>query len=206
MTMNSKQQLANSYCPKAAEEQRHVFRHFAFAPDHTDAGRAERLVAGKHEEIGVQILHVHVHVRDRWRTVHQRFGASVFDHKVDGLGGAEHEVTSFTSGAVFAGAALAAGVRSLGRRPWHAFDSGAAWYSLALQASLSGWAAHATAGFDAARLREAIALPEDYAIQTLIAIGRPGDAGLLPEALQQREHPNARRALSASVHHGRFGD
>lgn len=88
--------------------------------------------------------------------------------------------------------------------PWHAFDAGAAWANLALQASLSGWAAHAMAGFDAHALRKVIALPQDYAIQTVIAIGRRADRGVLPEALQAREVPNERRSLLETVSEGRF--
>lgn len=88
--------------------------------------------------------------------------------------------------------------------PWHAFDAGAAWANLALQASLSGWAAHAMAGFDAHALRHVIALPQDYAIQTVIAIGRRADKGVLPEVLQAREVPNERRSLLETVSEGRF--
>ncbi|MBP6738082.1 MAG: nitroreductase family protein, partial [Rhodobacteraceae bacterium] len=39
--------------------------------------------------------------------------------------------------------------RSEAANPSHAFDAGAAWMSLALQAHLAGWAAHGMGGFDA---------------------------------------------------------
>lgn len=88
--------------------------------------------------------------------------------------------------------------------PWHAFDAGAAWASLAFQATLSGWSAHGMAGFDADKLRAAVELPEGYAIQTVVAIGRRADKSVLPEALQSREMPNERRPLAQSVAEGRF--
>ena len=87
---------------------------------------------------------------------------------------------------------------------WHAFDTGAAWASLAFQATLSGWAAHGMAGFDADKLRAAVELPEGYAIQAVAAIGRRGDKSVLPEGLQSREAPNERRPLAQSAAEGRF--
>ncbi|WP_445289321.1 nitroreductase family protein [Variovorax atrisoli] len=88
--------------------------------------------------------------------------------------------------------------------PWHAFDAGAAWASLAFQATLSGWSAHGMAGFDADALRAAVNLPQSYAIQTVVAIGRRADKGVLPEALQAREVPNDRRPLAQSAAEGHF--
>ncbi|AVS68094.1 nitroreductase family protein [Paracidovorax avenae] len=87
---------------------------------------------------------------------------------------------------------------------WHAFDAGAAWASLALQATLSGWSAHAMAGFDAALVREAAAIPGGYAVQAVVAIGRRGDKGVLPEGLQSRESPNGRLPLAQLASEGRF--
>lgn len=89
---------------------------------------------------------------------------------------------------------------------WHAFDTGAAWASLALQAHLSGLAAHGLGGFDADKLRQAIGLPEDFAIETVAVVGKPGDKSLLPEALQARETPSDRKPLSQLACEGRFQD
>ena len=88
--------------------------------------------------------------------------------------------------------------------PWHAFDAGAAWLSIALQASLSGWAAHAMAGFDAHALGVAIGLPQDCHIDAVVAVGRQGKKELLPAALQEREAPNARLALDEIIQEGAF--
>ncbi|MGT2509324.1 nitroreductase family protein [Cupriavidus basilensis] len=86
----------------------------------------------------------------------------------------------------------------------HSFDAGAAWASLAFQVTLSGWHAHGIGGFDKARLREALAVPDDYAIEAVIAIGKQGNKSQLPEALQAREQPTQRHPLAHLVAEGRF--
>jgi nitroreductase len=88
--------------------------------------------------------------------------------------------------------------------PTHAFDSGAAWASLALQAQDTGWSAHAMAGFDQLRAREVLGIPDDYAIQAAIAIGRPGNPESLPEGLRAREFPSHREPLEQLIAEGRF--
>lgn len=87
---------------------------------------------------------------------------------------------------------------------WHSFDAGAAWASLAFQATLSGWSAHAMAGFDAEKLRAAIQLPQGYAIETVVAVGKKGDPAVLPEGVREREMPNDRRPLVDTVAEGVF--
>ena len=87
---------------------------------------------------------------------------------------------------------------------YHAFDAGAAWAQLGLQAHLNGLSAHAMAGFDADKLSENIALPTNHALHAVVAIGRQGDPTTLPEALQPREAPNGRIPLSAVAHRGTF--
>lgn len=89
--------------------------------------------------------------------------------------------------------------------PSHSFDTGAAWASLAFQATLSGWHVHGIGGFDRERARRALSVPADYAIEAVIAIGRRGDKAVLSETLQAREAPNQRLPLSRLVADGRFG-
>jgi nitroreductase len=86
----------------------------------------------------------------------------------------------------------------------HHFDAGAAWAHLALQATAMGYAAHAMAGFDQTRAREAFRVPDDFDIEVLVAIGQRGAAETLPVPLRAREQPSARRPLSDSVGEGRF--
>jgi nitroreductase len=86
----------------------------------------------------------------------------------------------------------------------HSFDTGAAWCSLALQARLSGWAAHGMAGFDKGRAAVELGVPEGYRVEAVVAIGRPGDKSLLPEPLQAREQPSDRVPLAHLVGEGHF--
>ncbi|MEM5403502.1 nitroreductase family protein [Paraburkholderia unamae] len=86
----------------------------------------------------------------------------------------------------------------------HSFDSGAAWAQLGLQASLSGWKAHGLAGIERERIRSELAIPDDYAIEAALAIGRAGDPAQLNEALRARELPNGRLPLAAISAEGAF--
>ena len=76
---------------------------------------------------------------------------------------------------------------------WAAFDCGAAWMSVALQARELGLFAHAMAGFDQARAHETLGVPaERYEALAMIAIGHRGDPTQLPDALRTREMPSGR--------------
>lgn len=86
----------------------------------------------------------------------------------------------------------------------HAFDAGAAWGYLALQAHISGFATHGMAGFDKQVMAKAINLPEGYVLHAVVAVGKQGDASALPEALQAREVPSPRQPVSAIALHGEF--
>jgi len=87
---------------------------------------------------------------------------------------------------------------------WHSFDAGAAWASLAFQAHLSGWVTHGMGGFDGAKLRGSLGVPDDVAIEAVVAVGKPGDKAGLPEGLQAREMPNDRLPLAQLVAEGRY--
>ncbi|MVA80803.1 nitroreductase [Agrobacterium vitis] len=88
--------------------------------------------------------------------------------------------------------------------PGHSFDAGTAWGYLALQAHLKGWSTHAMGGIDPVKTAEAVNMPEGYAMQVVIAIGRRASADQLPEALRGRETPSPRRPVDASAFHGTF--
>lgn len=89
--------------------------------------------------------------------------------------------------------------------PWHAFDAGAAWMSLALQGTLLGLVVHAMGGFDRGRAPAVLGLPPGHEVHCLVALGHPGDPALLPERVRDREAPNARHPITDFVHRGRFG-
>lgn len=86
----------------------------------------------------------------------------------------------------------------------HSLDAGAAWAYLALQATTLGWHAHAMAGFDVVRAAGVLNVPGNFRVETVIAIGRIGDKGVLPPPLQEREQPNARRPVEELVMEGQF--
>ncbi len=84
----------------------------------------------------------------------------------------------------------------------HAFDTGAAWMSLALQAHLMGLVAHGMEGFDYERAARAISLPPDHAIHCMVAVGQPGRREDLPEPYRTREEPNDRRPVASFAFQG----
>lgn len=86
----------------------------------------------------------------------------------------------------------------------HAFDAGAAWMSLALQAHLNGWIAHAMAGFDKPKAAQAVQVPADHELHAVVAIGKLGAPDLLPQAYRPREAPSGRLPLSDIAKHGTF--
>jgi nitroreductase len=86
----------------------------------------------------------------------------------------------------------------------HAFDTGAAWQNFALQGWLSKLAVHGIQGFDYERARSVLRIPEEYSIEAMAIVGRPGDTSNLPERYQGREHPNDRRPLSDTAREGLF--
>ncbi|MCC6142220.1 MAG: nitroreductase family protein [Candidatus Hydrogenedentes bacterium] len=89
--------------------------------------------------------------------------------------------------------------------PVHTFDAGAAFMNLALQGSAIDLVVHGMAGFDRDKARQDLGVPEDYAVEAMIAIGRPGDPDELPEPLRQREVPSGRNPITDFVREGGFG-
>jgi hypothetical protein len=59
-------------------------------------------------------------------------------------------------------------------------------------------------GFDYDRARKELRIPDDFQVEAMAAVGRPGPKELLPEKLRARETPNDRRKLSQSVFEGPF--
>lgn len=86
----------------------------------------------------------------------------------------------------------------------HAFDTGAAWYSLALQASLAGWHTHGMAGIDRDKAMHVLSVPEHYRVEAAVAIGRLADPSTLPDDLRAREIPSQRKPVDEFAFEGRF--
>jgi nitroreductase len=78
----------------------------------------------------------------------------------------------------------------------HSFDTGAAWASIALQATMLGYHAHGMVGVDFDRARETLKVPERYRFEAAAVIGRLGDIATLDEKLRAREAPSDRKPVS----------
>lgn len=86
----------------------------------------------------------------------------------------------------------------------HAFDTGAAWAYLALQATRAGYHVHGMGGLDRAKAMEALAVPEGFRVEIAVAIGRIAPKETLPEDLMKRETPSTRKPVEEFVSQGRF--
>jgi nitroreductase len=86
----------------------------------------------------------------------------------------------------------------------HSFDTGAAWENLALQGAAMGFVVHGMQGFSYSRAKEELQVPDEYAVEAMIAVGKPGKKEELPEELQQREYPSPRKELKEIVFEGPF--
>lgn len=86
----------------------------------------------------------------------------------------------------------------------HAFDTGAASFGVALQASLLGWNSRTVGGINRADAKVALGVPDDYAINVAIIIGRRGVVEDLPEKYRAREVLTDRLPLDRIVAEGRF--
>ena len=88
--------------------------------------------------------------------------------------------------------------------PSHSFDTGAAWQNLALQGSIDGLVVHGMGGFDAERARTLLNIPQDYAIEMMIAIGHPAAVDVLPEEMRSYEAPSSRKKVTEIAFEGAF--
>ncbi|MDR2366070.1 MAG: nitroreductase family protein [Zoogloeaceae bacterium] len=85
-----------------------------------------------------------------------------------------------------------------------AYDTGAAVAYLALQASISGWFAHIITGFDKEGAKTLLKVPEGYAVEVAVVIGRRGNPDILSQTLREREVPTLRLPLEDLAAEGRF--
>jgi len=86
----------------------------------------------------------------------------------------------------------------------HSYDAGAAWQNFALQGFHQGLVVHGMEGFDYERARAELHIPDEFQVEAMAAVGKPGAEELLPEKLQKRESPNDRRNLNQSICEGPF--
>ncbi len=86
----------------------------------------------------------------------------------------------------------------------HSYDCGAAWENFALQGFSQGLVVHGMQGFDYERARAELKIPNEFQVEAMAAVGKPGDPSVLPEKLRGKESPNDRRKLSESICEGAF--
>jgi len=90
--------------------------------------------------------------------------------------------------------------------PVHTFDSGSAFENLALQGGVMGLVIHGMAGFDRDKARTSLHVPEDYDVEAMIAIGKPGDPDELPENYREMDlNPSGRKKVEEFICEGPFG-
>jgi len=83
--------------------------------------------------------------------------------------------------------------------PTAAFDTGAAWMSMALQASMLGYITHGMAGFDSEKAAAACDLDSNWEVIALCALGKKGPIEALPERMRKSELPNSRKPLQQII-------
>ena len=101
--------------------------------------------------------------------------------------------------AVVVATKLEFGCRSSDRRDYAFFDCGLAVENLMLQGFKEGLYAHAIAGYDPVKIKEAFQIPDEHIIITLVALGYPGDDGSLNEKHKQLEHSQRIRKPESEV-------
>lgn len=141
-----------------------------------------------------------------WHFVYARRGTAHWDDLVALLSPFNSEWAQHAAALVFVVSqttrANSKGEKSPSRS--HAFDAGAAWGMLALQATKLGWHAHGMAGLEHEKAMPRLGIPEDWRIEIAVAIGKQGDGSLLSEALRARETPSVRKPLDEIASEGRF--
>jgi nitroreductase len=85
------------------------------------------------------------------------------------------------------------------QREYAFFDCGLAVENMMLQAFGEGLYAHAIAGYDPFKVKEAFGIPEEFIIITLVGIGYPGDEGHLNEKHKELEHGPRNRKPESEV-------
>ncbi len=86
----------------------------------------------------------------------------------------------------------------------HSYDTGAAWMALALEGSYRGYVVHGMEGFDYDKARKDLAIPDDYQVEAMFAIGKRAPVTDLPPELQKREVPSTRKNISEFAFEGKF--
>lgn len=137
-----------------------------------------------------------------WRFIYAKRDTPHWDHLFDLMGEFNQ---SWTKNAAVLVVVISHKVFEYDGKParTHSFDAGAAWENLALQGTLMGLVVHGMQGFDYDKAAKGLNIPDDYKVEAMIAIGRPGKKQDLSEELQKREEPSDRKPVSEFVFEGK---
>lgn len=86
----------------------------------------------------------------------------------------------------------------------HAFDTGAAWGYLALEATRAGYHAHGMGGIDREKAMQVLGVPEGFRVEAGLAIGKIAPKETLPKDLMKREVPSTRKPVEEFISEGKF--
>ncbi len=86
----------------------------------------------------------------------------------------------------------------------HSFDAGSATENLHLQGSMLGYVVHGMEGFDYDKAKKELDIPDDYNVECMIAVGKPGEKEDLSEQMQEREFPSPRKSVDDIAFEGKF--
>lgn len=99
------------------------------------------------------------------------------------------------------------GGRLDGGREYALFDTGQAALAYQVQAVTEGLYVHPVAGFDQAKAKAALGIPEDFVLVTLVILGWPGSPeGLSEKHLESEKGPRNRKPLSEVFAENRWSE
>lgn len=81
----------------------------------------------------------------------------------------------------------------------HSFDTGSACQNFALQALLSGVTVRTIGGFNRELVKQELAIPDAYAVEVMLVLGKQADSSSLPEQFQEHEKPSGRKSIQEFV-------
>jgi nitroreductase len=86
----------------------------------------------------------------------------------------------------------------------YAFDAGAAWENLALEACSRGLVVHGMEGFDYKKAKQALQIPDEFVVLAMFAVGKRAPKERLSVELQQKETPSTRKKISEFAFEGHW--
>ncbi len=130
-----------------------------------------------------------------WRFIVGLKGTDTFDKIVSSLGGF-NQAWAPKAPVLILGVTRTKFAKNDAPNGYALFDLGQATGAITLEATALGIATHQMGGFDQAIARQALGIPEDFAIGSVMALGYAGDPSALPEQYAKMEtSPRSRKPL-----------